>query len=168
MTNIKSAVESLVAQTTKKVNDIPKEELSFESSLVRNPLLRLESYFMQAMKHNDPNLRAIFQDSEFNPDLDVDMEDALERVETEIKNRLQAEILAIVLKYRAYFNEDPNLVIEDIKVILDNLTSSISTIVAECDEDVADQGVYREGIDFDLPNVPHEPFPPVDGGPFED
>lgn len=168
MTNIRSAVESLVKQTTERIKDIPKEEISFENSLIRNPLLRPESYFMEAMKHNDPNLRAIFQDSDFSPELDVYMEDALEKVEVEIKNRLQAEILAIVLKYRAYFNEDPNLLIEDIKVILDTLASSISTIVTKCDEDVADLGGYREGMKFDLPNVPHDPLPPVDGGPFED
>jgi hypothetical protein len=159
MANIKSAVESFVSKIKKQVSNVPKEKVSFESLATPNPLMKPESFFMKAMEHNDPQLREMFQNEEFTPELNSDMEEALSIIDGEIRWRLMSEIISIVLKYRAYFNEDPGLIAGDVVKIIGTFSMKMADIIAKCDEEISDQVAYRE--DFDNIDL-EEPISPDD------
>jgi len=131
--DIKSAVESFVERVERQVEQIPPEKTSFEDSLESNPLLRTDSDFRRGLAMNDPELRAILEDKDFDPSVNDDMREAIDYISNKIRGSLKQLLLVLIEDYRAFFSSDPRVVVDDVCKILLSLEKEITEEIEEYD-----------------------------------
>lgn len=134
MKDIKSAVEALVRRVTESTKSIPKNKTSLGDNFKSNQLLRTDSDFMRGLAMNDPDLRSILEHKDFDPSMDKNMADAISSISDSIRSSLKELILVTTENNRAYFNLDPTLAINDIKLIIDSLTPEMVEELTKYDE----------------------------------
>lgn len=131
--DIKSAVESFVERVERQVEQIPPEKTSFEDSLESNPLLRTDSDFRRGLAMNDPELRAILEDKDFDPSVNDDMREAIDYISNDIRESLKQLLLVLIEENRAFFSSDPRVVVDDVCKILLSLEKEITEEIEEYD-----------------------------------
>lgn len=143
--DIKSAVESFVERVERQVEQIPPERTSFEDSLEENPLLRTDSDFRRGLAMNDPELRAILEDKDFDPSVNDYMREAIDYISNKIRGSLKQLLLVLIEDYRAFFSSDPRVVVDDVRKILLSLEKEITEEIEEYDRLVEAREIkYRD------------------------
>lgn len=143
--DIKSAVESFVERVERQVEQIPPERTSFEDSLESNPLLRTDSDFRRGLAMNDPELRAILEDKDFDPSVNDDMREAIDYISNDIRESLKQLLLVLIEENRAFFSSDPRVVVDDVCKILLSLEKEITEEIEEYDRLVESREIkYRD------------------------
>lgn len=143
--DIKSAVESFVERVERQVEQIPPERTSFEDSLEPNPLLRTDSDFRRGLAMNDPELRAILEDKDFDPSVNDYMREAIDYISDDIRGSLKQLLLVLIEENRAFFSSDPRVVVDDVRKILLSLEKEITEEIEEYDRLVeAGEIKYRD------------------------
>jgi hypothetical protein len=135
--DIKSAVESFVKRVERQVEQIPPDKTSFEDSLEPNPLLRTDSDFRRGLAMNDPELRAILEDKDFDPSIDDNMRQAIDHISDNIRGSLKQLVLVLIEENRAFFSSDPRVAVDDVCKILLSLEKEITEEIEEYDRLVA-------------------------------